>query len=64
MKTQVKKALATLGGNAPDQINSAFVSAVVAVNKAKSKGVIHKNNAARKVSRLAKKVHKVLAAKS
>jgi small subunit ribosomal protein S20 len=34
------------------------------INKAASKGVIHKNNAARKVSRLSKKVHSSLQGKA
>ena len=63
MKTQVKKVLAAVQSGSPET-GELFTSAVASINKAKSKKVIHKNSAARKVSRLAKKAHKVLAAKS
>jgi len=38
-------------------VDEAFRKAVSFINKAASKGVIHANNASRKVSRLSKKVH-------
>ena len=37
-------------------------AAVAAIDSAKSKGVIHKNTAARKISRMAKRNNKVSAA--
>jgi small subunit ribosomal protein S20 len=40
-----------------ENIDTLFRSAVSYINKAASKGVIHKNNASRKVSRLTKKVN-------
>jgi small subunit ribosomal protein S20 len=63
MKTKVKKVLAAVEGNSAE-LGELFTNAVASINKAKSKKVIHKNSAARKVSRLSKKVHKVLATKS
>ena len=38
---------------------AALVNATAVVNKAASKGVYHKNNAARKISRLAKAVNEM-----
>lgn len=64
MKTQIKKAITAIGANDKDQIGELFKNAIVSINKTASKKVIHKNNAARKISRLSKKVHKVLEAKN
>jgi small subunit ribosomal protein S20 len=64
MKTQVKKALTAIAANDKDQVTELFKNAVASINKTSSKKVIHKNNAARKISRLSKKVHKVLEAKN
>ena len=52
LKTVVKKADAAIAANAADK------DAVSAIDKAKSKGVLHKNTAARKISRMAKRANK------
>lgn len=57
LKTVIKKADAAIVGNAADK-DAAMKAAVSAIDSAKSKGVIHKNTAARKVSRLAKRANK------
>ena len=57
LKTVIKKADAAIVSNAADK-DAAMKAAVSAIDSAKSKGVIHKNNAARKVSRLAKRANK------
>ena len=57
LKTVIKKADAALVSNAADK-DAAMKAAVSAIDSAKSKGVIHKNTAARKVSRLAKRANK------
>lgn len=64
MKTQIKKALAAIETNDKDNSGDLLKSAISSINKAASKKVIHKNNAARKVSRLSKKASKVIQAKS
>ena len=56
MKTNIKKVLLGLQGKDKDGLQQAFNEAVTCIDKAASKGVIHKNNAARRVSRLSKKV--------
>ena len=56
-KTVIKKADAAIVSNAADK-DAAMKAAVSAIDSAKSKGVIHKNTAARKVSRLAKRANK------
>ena len=60
LKTVVKKANAAIADNAAD-MNQAVVAAVSAIDKARSKGVIKKNTAARKISRMAKKANKASA---
>ena len=57
LKTVIKKADAAIVSNAADK-DAAMKAAVSAIYSAKSKGVIHKNTAARKVSRLAKRANK------
>jgi len=64
MKTNIKKVLLALQGKNQeknsDGLQQAFKEAVTIIDKAASKGVIHKNNAARRVSRLSRKVSKSL----
>lgn len=57
LKTVVKKANAAISVGAADQ-DTAMKAAVVAIDKAAAKGVLHKNTASRKVSRLAKAANK------
>lgn len=54
LKTRTKRVEATLGTDANDE---AVRAAVKRIDTAASKGVIHKNAAARKKSRLMKKVN-------
>ena len=56
LKTVVKKADAAIDSNAAIKV------AVSALDAAKNKGVIHKNTAARKISRMAKRNNKAAAA--
>ena len=57
LKTVVKKANAAIVADAADK-DAVIKAAVKAIDSAKSKGVLHKNTAARKVSRLAKRANK------
>ena len=54
LKTVVKKADAAIDSNAENK-DAAIKVAVSALDAAKNKGVIHKNTAARKISRMAKR---------
>ena len=54
LKTRVKKAEATVG---TDENDAALRAAVKRLDSAASKGVIHKNTAARRKSRLMKRVN-------
>ena len=57
LKTTNKKFDAPLAAAAKTQANAAFTAAVVAVDKAVNKGILHKNNAARKKSSMALKIN-------
>ncbi|MCU0582822.1 MAG: 30S ribosomal protein S20 [Syntrophales bacterium] len=55
-KTEIKKVLAAVEGKESENSEKALKSAIKVIKKAASKGVYHKNNASRKVSRLTRKV--------
>ncbi len=57
VKTAMKKVDAAVEANDKATAEAALPSAISAIEKAASKGVYHKNNAARKVSRLTKAVN-------
>ncbi|MEG0484366.1 MAG: 30S ribosomal protein S20 [Oscillospiraceae bacterium] len=57
LKTVVKKANAAIAAGAADK-NDAVKAATTVIDKAAGKGVLHKNTAQRKVSRLAKRANK------
>lgn len=61
LKTRLKKVTTSLAAGEADK--ELLASAVKALDKAVSKGLIHKNQAARRKSRLAKKFNAVSAAK-
>ena len=56
-KTVIKKVLAAIEEQNVESAEKLFIEATKTIYKAKSKGVYHKRNAARKVSRLAAKVN-------
>jgi small subunit ribosomal protein S20 len=60
MKTTIKKALSAVKDKDAANVQAVTKAAIAYIDKASSKGVIHKNQAARRISRLAKKAHKVL----
>jgi small subunit ribosomal protein S20 len=57
LKTKIKVVLTTVEGKNKDNSAKALKEAIPALSKAASKGLIHKKNAARKISRLTKKVN-------
>ncbi|MDD6065649.1 MAG: 30S ribosomal protein S20 [Firmicutes bacterium] len=57
VKTSIKKVEAAVAKNDKEAAVNALGAATANISKAASKGVYHKNNAARKVSRLAKAVN-------
>lgn len=59
VKTEVKKVRVAIDGKDSAGAKSALAIAVPALDKAASKGVIHKRTAARKISRLTKAAHKL-----
>jgi small subunit ribosomal protein S20 len=59
VKTVIKKVEAAIASGDKAAAQEALVVATSEINKAASKGIYHKNNAARKVSRLASAVNKM-----
>ncbi len=57
VKTSIKKVEAAVAENNKEQAKAALPVAISTISKATSKGVYHKNNCARKVSRLTKAVN-------
>lgn len=57
VKTAIKKVYTAIDAKDKAAAQTALNDATVIINKAASKGVYHSNNAARKVSRLAKAVN-------
>ena len=62
-KTQVKKAIrevrTAIENNSADQAQESFVKAVSIIQKTATKGIIHSNQASRKISRLARQVNQL-----
>ncbi|MBO5623778.1 MAG: 30S ribosomal protein S20, partial [Butyrivibrio sp.] len=59
VKTEIKKVRAAVEAGNKEEAAKALLAATSAIDKAESKGVIKKNTASRKVSRLALAVNKL-----
>lgn len=59
VKTSIKKVYAAIEANDAEAAKAALKDATVEIDKAASKGVYHKKNASRKVSRLSVAVNKL-----
>ena len=59
VKTEIKKVRAAVAAGNKEEAAKALLAATSAIDKAESKGVIKKNTASRKVSRLALAVNKL-----
>jgi small subunit ribosomal protein S20 len=57
LKTVIKKVTSAVDEQDIEKAKTALAEAIPAIDKAKSKGVIHRNTASRKVSRLTKLVN-------
>lgn len=60
LRTTVKKANASIDANAENK-PEAVKTACIALEKSAGKGLIHRNNASRKISRMTKRANKVAA---
>lgn len=59
MRSAVKKVEAAIAEGDKEQATSAYKGAVSALDSLVGKGILHKNNAARKKSRLNKHIHAI-----
>jgi len=62
VKTRIKNLLTTLETKNKESVYPELKKVISSINRAASKGVIHKKTASRKISRLTKMVNKLLAA--
>ena len=60
LRTTIKKFDTELSGSDKDKLQSSYKSAIKAIDRAVTKGLIHKNNAAHKKSRIAKAMNKAV----
>ncbi len=58
-RTALKKANTAVTEGQPDEAKTAIQKAISALDRAAGKGIIHKNNASRRKSRLMKKLNKM-----
>ena len=61
MRTAIKGVLAAVDANDADAANTALKSAASLIDRAGQKGIIHRNQASRRVSRLTAKVKNISA---
>lgn len=59
VKTSIKKVEAAVAAKNKEEAQAALISATSTIAKAAKRGIYHKNNAARKISRLAKLVNDI-----
>ncbi|MBN1277295.1 MAG: 30S ribosomal protein S20 [Deltaproteobacteria bacterium] len=59
VKNSVKEVKTAVTNNSSEQANKTLVKAVSIIQKTSSKGIIHKKQAARKISRLARQVNSI-----
>ena len=59
VKNAVKQVRSSVANNAADESKDHLVKAVSIIQKTASKGIIHRKNASRKISRLAKQVNQL-----
>ena len=62
IKTRIKNLLAALETKNKEDVHSQLKKVISSISRAVSKGVIHKKTASRRISRLTKRVNRVLAA--
>jgi len=60
-KNMIKEVRAAIADNSADQARENLKNAVSVIHKNASKGVIHKNTAARKISRLSRRINQLTA---
>ncbi|MEA1936126.1 MAG: 30S ribosomal protein S20 [Thermodesulfobacteriota bacterium] len=64
VKTRIKEVLKTVENKDIEGAKSALAKVIPVIDKASTKGVLHKNTASRKISRLARKVNSLSISKS
>jgi small subunit ribosomal protein S20 len=55
VKNKIRTVLESIGTKSADEVKAALEEAVKVIDKARSAGVLHRNNASRKISRLTRR---------
>lgn len=63
LRSTIKKVTSSLEANNTEEALASLKEAIPTIDKAASKGILHKNNAARKKSRLMRKVNALTSSK-
>ena len=61
MRTYIRRAESVLHGGSPDETTETIESTIRVIDRTASKGIIHRNQAARRKSRLMKKLNQLKA---
>jgi small subunit ribosomal protein S20 len=61
LRTSIKKVVTAISDNNPEQAQASLKEAISALDRAALKNIVHRNNAARKKSRLMRKVNALAA---
>jgi len=59
VKNSIKEVKASIAERSVDKARESFTNAVSIIQKTADKGIIHKNNASRKISRLARQLNRL-----
>lgn len=60
VRTDIKKVLKVVDAKDSEGAKAALAATIPAISKAAAKGIFHKKNASRKISRLTKRVNKLI----
>jgi small subunit ribosomal protein S20 len=60
VKTMTKKFNDALSSNDSENVKTVYSNIIKLLNKASSKGILHRNNASRRIAKISKKLHKFL----
>lgn len=64
VKTMTKKFNDALSSNDSENVKAVYGNIIKLLNKASSKGILHRNNASRRIATISKKLHKFLTGKA
>jgi len=64
VKTLTKRFNEAMSSNDAEKVKTAYANLLKLLNKASSKGILHSNNASRRISKISRKLHRFLSDKA